>query len=130
MNGYITCGRSYRSYSPAYFQRSDQLFILAPFWADADGRGQTCRTCNLDSESVVFYNIYENDVQRYGVASKADPEKRVLNSKIQRIISRAQHDAELRSDEFEVSWVLVVTWNKMRPYSWHSTAGEVLNYAV
>ena len=126
MNGFVTFGRGYTSYTPRYFERSSHLRIIAPFWADADGSGQSYSGCSsLNSDSVVYYQIYENDVYRYGVRSKADPYKIVLNSKVQLIITRAQQDVRLRDYEFDVSWVAVITWNRMRKYPWYSTLGRV-----
>jgi hypothetical protein len=93
------------------------IHIIAPFWADADGWGGSY-PCGIDDDMVVFYQIYENCVLKNGVVSSLDPDKYVLDSKTQLIISRAQKDALLRDDEFQVSWVAVVTWNKMRPF-WH-----------
>lgn len=126
MNGYVTCNERFYSYWPRQFTYDFSYHIFAPFWADGDGRGGSV-PCAKNEDSVVFYQFYENDVSINGVPSQTDADKMVLNAKTQLIIARAQADALQRDDEFEVSWVAVITWNKMRPYSYYNSANSVSN---
>lgn len=129
MNGIVTCGHKFYNYIPRYFTPNFARHIIAPFWADADGRHSTW-PCSLTQESSVFYNIYEDDVSKNGVQSASDPDKLVLDSQTQLIITRAQQDALSRDSEFKVSWVIVITWSNMIPYPYYYNTGAVSHHLV
>eukprot|EP00919_Chromeraceae_sp_WS-2016_P048622 GHVR01115145.1.p1 GENE.GHVR01115145.1~~GHVR01115145.1.p1 ORF type:complete len:129 (+),score=1.42 GHVR01115145.1:276-662(+) len=121
MNGYITCSQPFYSYWPRVFSSSFDANILAPFWADADGRSGSY-PCSMDQDGMVFYQIYENDALKHGYVNG---NRRILDSRIENVISRAQSDVLYRSDEFYVSWVAVVTWHRMRPYYYRNYEFDV-----
>ena len=76
---------------------------MAPFWSDIEGRHTAFEDCGMESDSVVFYQMYENNPSQN-------------DAKTQYVIARAKVETLVRDSEFDVSWVFIVTWYRTMPY--------------
>ena len=74
--------------------------MLAPYWSNVD-----CRSSFINGRSKVFYHVYSDSQEGSNVTlSEASADVKKL------------HNRPFAKD-FNASWVLVVTWEKLRPYN-------------
>ena len=72
--------------------------MLAPYWSNVD-----CRSSFINGRSKVFYHVYsDSQAGSHVTLSEASADVKKL------------HNRPFARD-FNASWVLVVTWEKLRP---------------
>ena len=116
MNGFISFSSNYLSYRPMLFphDNSEDVDLLAPFWADTDSSGITC-DC-YDGTGVVYYHVYKLNPNQVFPANSVEAE----------IFHRATLDGKLYIPGFKkADWVMVVTWSNVIPYPYATNKNSV-----
>ncbi|KAI8499609.1 hypothetical protein Bbelb_226600, partial [Branchiostoma belcheri] len=114
VNGLVSFGRRYGSYIPVPFRTGsgNTRPVIAPFWADHDLRRR-------DGQSNVFYQEYRGKVVRLpansGVRGVNADVAALAQNVVTRVISDVTAYADL-SDDFDPSWIAVITWSNMTAY--------------
>lgn len=115
MNGYVALENSYSSiYPPSKFPLTNNpnSDIVAPFWTDIDGRGSTSST---NTPGCVFYQTY----YQYDTSYNSAPD----------VIKFVRADISKHTGQaFNVTFVMVVTWDRVSPYPQTANGNEVSYY--
>ncbi|XP_078670158.1 uncharacterized protein LOC144910683 isoform X24 [Branchiostoma floridae x Branchiostoma belcheri] len=128
VNGLISFGRRYGSYIPVPFRTGsgNTRPVIAPFWADHDLRRR-------DGQSNVFYQEYRGKVVRLpansGVRGVNADVAALAQNVVTRVISDVTAYADL-SDDFDPSWIAVITWSNMTAYPSGSNPDQTVTHQL
>ena len=95
-NGFISFGHPYPAYVPLLFPIYKNVSVVAPFWSDVDLTGGV---------GNVYYHVY------------TDAESRLM--------FRANKELSRLTEDFNTTWLLVATWDRVPGY--HRSLTQVNN---
>ena len=102
-NGIVTFEDSHTSYSPESFPLDNDNPLVSPFWADIDIRNGH----NVD-EAAIYYREETADAQM-----------------LQRATDEVNDDFGNQINDFEATWLLVVTWHRVTFYGNNGSLDDV-----